>query len=114
MNVIRLFSVLMLASIVVGCSSSQIRSYDDSSQANPHVDIQILYSYPDRTHIKVGAISVRHYRPGFRDPTVEDARDKLIEAGRQLGANAVVIIETESSNRTILIRGEGIKLPDVQ
>lgn len=91
---------------------SQQRQPCGHHEGNIGAGIEILYSYPEEAYSKLGAVSIRHWRPGFRDPTVEDAREKLMEAGQRLGATAVVIIETESSNRTILIRGEAIEVAD--
>jgi hypothetical protein len=70
-------------------------------------------SEPDRAFDKIGAVSVKQYKPGFGDPTVVDAHDRLKEAGAELGADAVIVTSSRSTGeRVIVVEGEAIKFSD--
>lgn len=105
--------MIFLLVTVSACSTQSVRPYGESLDPTEPSEVIVLYSFPDRIHTKVGGVTIRHYQPGFADPTVEDALDKLQNAGSELGADAVVIIETQTGgDRTILIRAEGIRYSD--
>lgn len=102
-------AMLFLAIAVSACGTQSIRPYAENLVETEPSEVIVLYSFPDRIFTKIGAVTIRHYQPGFADPTVEDALEKLQNAGAQLGANALVVIDTQTGgDRTILIRAEGI------
>lgn len=105
----RIFAIIALC-FLAGCSKQQVRPYGIGTcpVASPSA-VQVLYSFPVGPHTKVGSVSVRHYQPGFGDPTVEDARERLQESGHELGAEAVVVTNSNTTgNRQIQISAEAI------
>lgn len=104
---------LALATLMGCASAPQVRHYGDQYPPTLPGEVEIFYSFPDREHVKIGAIDVEEYKPGFSDPSVYDAHEKIKEAGASLGAHAVVVINSHSTGeRVIQVTGEAIRWPD--
>lgn len=98
--------VVVLALAVCACGTPRTQIYGEH-------DVDVLYSFPEREHERIGSVSLRYYRPGWSDPTVEQATPRIQQAGRDIGADAVVVVRTLSAGeRTIQIHGEGIRFLD--
>lgn len=107
----KILLVLTVILLLASCSKSQTRPYQGEQFAatNP-VQVEVLNSFPSRPHLKIGTISVRKYKPGFGEPTVVDAHELLKNAGGELGANAVVVINSNSTEqRQIIVEAEAIR-----
>lgn len=115
---------LLITSVMLittsGCTTVQTHSYANAPVVNDmyksgqkaSVDnVQILYSEPRQNYESIGVFSVKKYKPGFSDPTVSDAIDELKEAGKKLGATAVIIrnVRTHNGTRFTTIEGEAIR-----
>lgn len=94
-----------------GYGSSAVPSNGYASAAKPAAGrIQILYAQPQQAYESLGTFSVRKYKPGFSDPTISDAIPELQSAARQMGADAVIIRSSATSNtRFNTIEGEAIR-----
>jgi hypothetical protein len=118
------FKIFLITSIILintsGCTTVQTHSYANAPVVNDmykggqkaSVDnVQILYSEPRKNYESIGVFSIKKYKPGFTDPTVSDAIDELKEAGRNLGASAVIIrnVTTHNGTRFTTIEGEAIR-----
>ena len=102
--------MLVLVAALVGCGTPQVRSYGEGAQATDADAVVVLYSFPNWDHDKLGAVHLRYYRPGLTDPTVEQAEPRLRAAGAELGADAVVVLDSErGGDRTVRIRAEAIR-----
>lgn len=106
--------ILGVALVLVGCASGpEVRSYGENYEPTLPGEVEIFYSFPDREHVKIGAIDVEKYKPGFSDPSVRDAHEEIKEAGASLGAHGVVVINSHSTGeRVIQVTGEAIRWPD--
>jgi hypothetical protein len=72
--------------------------------------VVVLMAEPSRTFVRIGAVSVKRYKPGFSDPSVIDAEEQLKEAGADLGADAVVVKSSRNNDgRIIYVDGEAIR-----
>jgi hypothetical protein len=60
-------------------------------------------SDPARPFTKLGAVSVKKYKPGWTDPSVMDAEDQLQQAGADLGADAVIVRNSRNDGGTKII-----------
>jgi hypothetical protein len=117
------FKILLITSILIaisGCTTVQTHSYANAPVVNDTYkggqkaavgNVQILYSEPHKNYESIGIFSVKKYKPGFSDPTVADAIEELKEAGKNLGANAVIIrkVTTHNGTRFTTIEGEAIR-----
>lgn len=115
---------LLITSIVLittsGCTTVQTHSYANApivndiykgGQKSEIGNIQILYSEPRKNYESIGVFSVKKYKPGFSEPTVADAINELKDAGKNLGANAVIIrnVTPHNGTRFTTIEGEAIR-----
>ena len=104
--------IAIVAMALAGCSRQHARAYSGAQEYAPtNPDrVEVLYSFPEREHDRIGAINVRHYRPGWGEPTVEDARGRIQRTAAEIGAHAVVIQNTQATaDRQIHITGEAIR-----
>lgn len=107
--------------LLSGCTTVQTNSFSSAPVVNESAGrsgqlparngVQILYSEPKNDYESIGTFSVRKYKPGWSDPTVMDALAELKQAGRNLGADAVIIrhVSTGQNTRFTTIEGEAIK-----
>jgi hypothetical protein len=68
-------------------------------------------SEPAKPFTKLGAVSVKKYKPGWTEPSVMDAEDQLKQAAAELGADAVIVRSTrnEGGSKIIYVDGEAIR-----
>lgn len=105
--------LLVVIATLVACGGSQVRHYGEHYPPTLPAEVEVFYSFPAEEHIKIGAVDVKRYKPGFSDPTVYDAVEKLQEAGAELGAHAVVVVDSQNTgDRVIRVTGEAIRWPD--
>lgn len=105
--------LLVVGFALVGCSKQHARPYDASFAATNPDSVQVLYSFPDRAHERIGAVNVRHYRPGWGEPTLEQAVPRIQRTGAEIGAHAVVVLNHQAtSDRQIHVTGEAIRWVD--
>jgi len=99
-----------LTILVTACSQQEVRPYGQSHPGTDPAGVEIRHSFPDEPHERIGAVEISHYRPGFREPTVTDAGDRIRAAGAELGADAVVVTHSQSTGeRSIQVTGEAIR-----
>lgn len=110
----RLMILGLALAVLAGCAAApQVRNYGEQYPPTLPGEVEIFYSFPEREHVKIGAIDVEKYKPGFSDPSVYDAHEKIKEAGASLGAHAVVVINSHSTGeRVIQVTAEAIRWPD--
>ena len=96
---------------IAGCSTTQIYRNPSSDLAG---GVQVLYSTPQRAYESLGIVSAKRYKPGWSDPTVADAVPQLQSAAQQLGADAIVVHQSQdgSGNRFIRVEAEAIRYTD--
>ncbi len=106
------FGALLLA----GCSGYQVHSnlpagaYVAPTAASA---VQVLFSPPQRAYESIGIVSAKRYKPGWTDPSINDAVPQLQAAGAQLGADAVIVRGDRALNdRHITVEGEAIRYTD--
>jgi len=108
----RVVSVVAAAAFgLLGCSGHQTRSYEnigDRHVTTPD-QVMVLMSNPDRAFVKLGAVSVKRWKPGFTDPSIVDAEGQLKAAGAELGADAVVVHSSHAEARIVYVDGEAIR-----
>lgn len=101
---------LVLFLFVASCSTMQ---YTANSETNLSTDIRVLYSYPTEKYKNLGVIDFDFYKPGFREPTVNDALPKLKVKISEIGGNALIIRNQrigKNNNRFITISAEVLKV----
>lgn len=107
---------LLLLALISGCSSTQVYSNYPAGTAPGRANsghVAVIYSYPTRPYDVIGVVSAKRYKPGWTDPTVSDAIPQLQAAGAQLGADAVVVRSSRSSNdRHTVVEAEAIRYLD--
>lgn len=91
------------------CSTTQIVRTGTGSG-----NVEILYTAPQRAYITLGIVSAKKYKPGFSDPTVADAMPQLQNAARQLGADAIIVGNSQqgNGNRFVTVEAQAIKYND--
>lgn len=73
------------------------------------IQTELLMEYPTRPHVVVATASVKEYKPGWSDPTVHDALDKIREATHAAKGDAFVVRNTRSADRRVTVEGEIIR-----
>lgn len=103
-------SIITIA-LLSGCTTYKVHRNDATPYAATQAgSVQILYSKPDRPHQSIGIVSAKKYRPGWTDPTVADAIPQLQAAGAEIGADAIIVMQSRSANdRHVIVEGEAIK-----
>lgn len=87
------------------CSSYQVVRVDGPDQG-----VDVLYSAPTRQYEVIGTVSAKRYKPGWTDPTVSDALPQLKAAGKDVGADAVIVRHTtKDGSRHIVVEAEAIR-----
>lgn len=99
-----------------GCSTYQAhRNSPTAYSPTVATSVQVLYSPPTRSYESIGIVSAKRYKPGWSDPTVNDAIPQLQAAGAELGANAVIVRSDRSNNdRHVVVEAEAIRYTDAQ
>ncbi len=116
----KLLITSLISIIISGCTTVQTHSYSNAPVVNDMYksgqkaaigNVQILYSEPRKNYESIGVFSVKKYKPGFSEPTVADAIEELKEAGKNLGASAVIIrkVTPHNGTRFTTIEGEAIR-----
>ncbi len=114
------FLITLLIISTSACTTVQTHSYSNAPVVNDmykngqksYIDnVQILYSEPRSNYESIGVFSIKKYKPGFSEPSVSDAFDELKEAGKKLGASAVIIrnVHPHYGTRFTTIEGEAIR-----
>lgn len=103
--------IVVLAIALQGCTTTQIsRNPGQGYAPTQSSQIAILYSAPKREYESLGIVSAKRYKPGWTDPTVADAVPQLRAAAAQLGADAVIVLQSSNSqSRNVNVEGEAIK-----
>lgn len=107
----RTLQTIVVMAILAGCSTTQV--YHNPQGASGGV--AVLYTTPARDYTSLGVISAKRYKPGWSDPTVSDAIPQLVDAARSMGADAVIVRQSEDQSvqdRFIRVEGEAIKYSD--
>lgn len=105
--------ILIACALIIGCSKQHARPYGSAFPATNPDSVQVLYSFPEREHQRIGAVNVRHYQPGWGEPTVEQAVPRIQRTGAEIGAHAVVVIRHQATaDRQIHVTGEAIRYVD--
>ncbi|RFF26959.1 hypothetical protein DZK25_10170 [Wenzhouxiangella sp. 15181] len=108
----RCLAVILIATLTA-CGGTQVRPYGEHYSPTLPGEVEVFYSFPHEEHNKIGAVDVKRYKPGFSKPTVYDAVEKLQEAGAELGAHAVVVVDSQNiDDRVIRVTAEAIRWPD--
>lgn len=108
----RLILVLAFAAVLAACSSTKLTRVGPGagSVASTSGRVDVLLAPPDRPYDVIGIVSATRYKPGWTDPTVSDAIPQLQEAGRNAGADAVIVRSARSNNdRHIVVEAEAIR-----
>lgn len=71
--------------------------------------IELLMEYPQKPYVVVATASVKEHKPGWSDPTVHDAIDKIREVTHEAKGDAFVVRNTRSENRIVTVEGEIIR-----
>ncbi len=102
------FLTLTLA-ILTACSTTQI--YRNPSANGLSGNVQVLYGNPAQPFESLGLVSAKRYKPGWSDPTVADAIPQLQAAAQQLGADAIIVRQSQDGggSRFIRVEAEAIK-----
>lgn len=103
---------LILVGLLAGCSTTQI--YRNAPTGLAGNSVQVLYSTPQRAYESLGIVSAKKYKPGWSDPTVADAIPQLQAAASQLGADAMIVHQSQDSSgaRFIRVEAEAIRFKD--
>lgn len=113
MNSFKILTSTILLSVLTACSTYQATPTYNQSPGVRSGQVDVLYSNPTRPFKSIGIVSAKKYKPGWTDPTLSDALPQLLAAGRQLGADAVIVRSQRSNNdRHIVVEGEAIKYTD--
>jgi hypothetical protein len=110
MNTIRLGGLIALLALA-GCSTTQVHRNPSALYApTSSSHVAILYSAPKRDYESLGVVSAKRYKPGWTDPSVADSIPQLQDAGAQLGADAVIVLQSSNSqSRNVTVEGEAIR-----
>lgn len=104
--------VVALIAMLTACGGPQVRHYGEHYPPTLPDEVEVFYSFPHEEHTKIGAVDVKRYKFGFSKPTVYDAVEKLQKAGAELGAHAVVVVDSQNiDDRVIRVTGEAIRWP---
>lgn len=106
---------VLFACTLAACSSTKVTSVGPSTAGtvSPSARVDVLLSPPDREYDVIGVVSATRYKPGWTDPSVADAIPQLQEAGRRVGADAVIVRSSRSNNdRHVVIEAEAIRYRD--
>jgi hypothetical protein len=108
--------IILACIMLAGCSTTQVYSnYPAGTMAGTNTtgQIAVLYSTPSRPYEVLGVVSANRYKPGWTDPTVNDAIPQLRAAGLQLGADAIIVRSSRSLNdRHTDVEAEAIRYTD--
>lgn len=111
----RLILVVAATALLAGCTSTKVtRNSGASAIAAPSTArVDVLLSAPDRAYEVIGLVSATKWKPGLTDPSVSDAIPQLQQAGREVGADAVIVRSSRSNNdRHVVVEAEAIRYKD--
>lgn len=105
-----LLAMLALA----GCTTTQVTPVHNYAAGTHTGQVDVLYTPPNRPYKTVAFVSAKKYKPGFSDPTVSDAIPEMQAAGMGVGADAVIVRDSngQSGRRIIVVECEAIKYTD--
>jgi hypothetical protein len=111
----RIVLFIALAAVATGCTSYQVTPVTNAAPGTRSGQVDVLFSNPTRPYQTIGMVSAKRYKPGFSDPTVTDAIEQIRAAGRQVGADGVIVRNHNApqDRRIIHIEGEAIRYTDV-
>lgn len=106
---------LMLVLAFGGCTSYQVTPVTNSAPGTRSGAVDVLFTNPTRPFETIGMVSAKRYKPGFSDPTVSDAIEQIRAAGRQVGADGVIVRSHNAprDRRIVHVEGEAIRYTDV-
>jgi hypothetical protein len=105
---------MLLLLALGGCTTTQVTPVNNFAAGTSTGYVDVLYTPPNRPYRTVAFVSAKKYKPGFSDPTVSDAIPEMQAAGKQVGADAVIVRSTNAprDRRLIIIECEAIKYTD--
>jgi hypothetical protein len=106
-------AALLLA--VSACTTYQVTPVTNSAPGSRSGQVDVLFTNPTRPFETIGMVSAKRYKPGFSDPTVSDAIEQIRAAGRQVGADGVIVRSHHAPHdrRIVHVEGEAIRYTDV-
>jgi hypothetical protein len=112
---VRLIFLVAGALALAACTSTQITRNSGAAlpPARASSQVDVLLSAPDRPYDVIGLVSATKWKPGLTDPSVSDAIPQLQQAGRDVGADAVIVRSSRSNNdRHVVVEAEAIRYKD--
>lgn len=109
----RLLFVLAL-SVLAGCTTTQITQNPGAAYnaTSPH-EVAVMYHPPRRDYESLGVVSAKKYQPGWTDPSVADAIPQLRAAAAQMGADAIIVMQSSTTqSRNVTVEAEAIRYVD--
>jgi hypothetical protein len=101
--------------VVSACTTYQVTPVTNSTPGSRSGQVDVLFTNPTRPFETIGMVSAKRYKPGFSDPTVSDAIEQIRAAGRQVGADGVIVRSHHAPHdrRIVHVEGEAIRYTDV-
>jgi hypothetical protein len=86
-------------------------SYFEVPPSKRHAtQVELLMHNPQRPYVVVASASVKEYKPGWSDPTVYDALDKIREVTVKAQGDAFIVRNSRSNgDRRVIVEGEVIR-----
>lgn len=75
-------------------------------------EVSILYDGPGRPYDVLGVLQAKRYQPGMSDPVLTDLLPEMRTKAAEAGADAIIIRQGNTANRTINIHAEVVKFRD--
>lgn len=95
------------------CTSTRVTKVGDAPATQSVGRVDVLLSPPQRAYDVIGIVSATKWKPGLTDPSVSDAIPQLQQAGREVGADAVIVRSSRSNNdRHVVVEAEAIRYRD--
>lgn len=76
--------------------------------------VLVMFEYPkDGRYTNLGLIDVNYYRPGWTQPSMEEAMPKVVEQAQAMGGNAVIVRNHYPGQwaRSIIVSAEVLRVP---
>lgn len=76
--------------------------------------VQVMFEYPkDGHYTNLGLVDVNYYRPGWTQPSLEEAIPKVTAQALKMGGNAVIIRNHYPGEwqRSIIVSAEVLRVP---
>lgn len=108
-------SLLVVLVLCTSCTTYQVTPVTNAAPGTRSGQVDVLFTNPTRPFETIGMVSAKRYKPGWSDPTVSDAIEQIRAAGREVGADGVIVRSHHAPHdrRIVHVEGEAIRYTDV-